>query len=99
MNAPYDDDRSRLVDLAQLFQDQSQPRRQLAGDALAFVRLAYIARGVLDRALGAGNVHSARLAELCDSLEGRHGSAIAERYGAAAAVLRAAALERLLRVP
>lgn len=94
----YDDDDSRMTELALIFHGKGQARDQRAGDPEGFVRLAYIAKSAIDRTFGPGNAHSAGLVDLCCAWEGHpdEGSAtLSERYLLAATILRQAVRDRL----
>lgn len=93
------DELSRILHFAQWFQAQGDSRQLRANDPEAFVRMAYIARSTLDRALGADNRHSLRLTALCDQIpaaaEGEPADSpqVAIGYQQAARILRTAAFD------
>ena len=93
------DELSRILDFAQWFQTQGDSRQLRANDPEAFVRMAYIARSTLDRALGSDNRYSLRLTALCDQIpsapEGQAADSpqVAMGYQQAARILRTAAFD------
>ena len=97
----HDETSKKILDFAQWFQAHGDSRQLRANDPETFVRMAYIARSALDRALGSDNRHSLRLTALCDQVpvtpegEPAHSHQVAIGYQQAARILRAAAFDRL----
>ncbi len=97
----HDEISRKILDFAQWFQTHGDSRQLRANDPEAFVRMAYIARSTLDRALGADNRHSLRLTAVCGQIpaapEGEPGDSlqVAIGYQQAARILRAAAFDRV----
>jgi hypothetical protein len=92
---------SRILDFAQWFHAHADGRLLRASDPEAFVRMAYIAKGALDRLFGTGNRHSQNLVALCEQvqeLQERRQNEIFNvslSYHQAARILRTAAYGRL----
>ena len=92
---------SRILDFAQWFHAHADGRQLRASDPEAFVRMAYIAKGSLDRLFGNGNRHSDGLVNLCDQVqelqEHRQTAMfnVSLSYHQAARILRTAAYGRL----